>query len=449
MLSSSYGSKGARRRWSGAGLFCLLAAGAAAACEPDLDSLTAGIGQGGGAGDVATETCSDRVQQPEESAVDCGGTSLCARCANDLACSANSDCQSEYCREGLCKAPRCDDGAQNGTESDVDCGGICAPLLTCGLGAGCSSARDCQSQYCQDGKCADQCKNGTQDGDETGVDCGGPACSKCATGSGCEQPSDCHTGLCLQNACAEPACTDQIQNQDETGVDCGGVCAASKGCADGLACRVNDDCRSFLCAALECVSDDAVTAVDWIDTFEDGDTRVEAVAGRQGNWYMYGDEYGTRTYGVEEFTGRTLPGSMKSMHTVGSDHSRWGAGIGVDLNNATNDEATKRPYDASAYSGITFWARSEQSMTITVLFPDELTDPNQGKCVSPVCDDHFSATVTIGTSWAKHTVAFSSLRRGNAGAPATFSKAAVVGIQFRAPTNATYNFWLDNLAFRR
>ena len=63
------------------------------------DSLT----QSGGCGGTTTPTCSDGVQNGDETGVDCGGS--CAPCAT----------------------PTCDDGVQNGDETGVDCGGPDCP----------------------------------------------------------------------------------------------------------------------------------------------------------------------------------------------------------------------------------------------------------------------------------------------------------------------------------
>ncbi|MEL6358424.1 MAG: cohesin domain-containing protein, partial [Bacteroidota bacterium] len=84
-------------------------------------------------GDVPT--CSDGIQNGNETGVDCGGPD-CAPCP-----------------------PSCSDGIQNGDEEGVDCGGSsCSPCMTMA-----------------------DCNDGQQNGQETGVDCGGPDCNPCTT----------------------------------------------------------------------------------------------------------------------------------------------------------------------------------------------------------------------------------------------------------------------------
>lgn len=114
------------------------------------------------------------------------------------------------CSNGACTGtvPSCSDGIQNQEETDVDCGGPCG--ATCENGQNCSSYADCQSGYCQDGVCAtfpgpgEHCTNGIQDYDEEGVDCGGAYCPPC------EIPAPCYH------------CFNGIQDYDEEGIDCGG-----------------------------------------------------------------------------------------------------------------------------------------------------------------------------------------------------------------------------------
>ena len=84
---------------------------------------------------------------------------------------------------GETNAPTCTDGVQNGDETGVDCGGSCTPCVTCndGVQNGDETGIDCGGSCspCNTSSCAD----GAQNGDETGIDCGG-SCSPCDTGGG-------------------------------------------------------------------------------------------------------------------------------------------------------------------------------------------------------------------------------------------------------------------------
>ena len=114
----------------------------------------------GACGASSGPTCTDGIQNGNETGVDCGGT--CPAC------------------------PTCTDGVQNGNETGVDCGGSCAPCSgsTCtdGVQNGNETGVDCG------GSCpaCPTCNDGIQNGNETGVDCGG-SCAPC-TGGSCDAP---------------------------------------------------------------------------------------------------------------------------------------------------------------------------------------------------------------------------------------------------------------------
>jgi len=84
-----------------------------------------------GFGRKNTPTCSDGIQNGDETGIDCGGL-VCFAC------------------------PTCNDGIKNGNETGIDCGGICIA---------------CPS-----------CTDGIRNGNETGIDCGG-SCPPCAGNS--------------------------------------------------------------------------------------------------------------------------------------------------------------------------------------------------------------------------------------------------------------------------
>ncbi len=138
-------------------------------------------------GSTTVATCTDGIQNGNETGIDCGGT--CTVC------------------------PTCDDGVQNGDETGVDCGGTCSACVTC--------------------------DDGIQNGDETGIDCGG-SCGACTPTSSCADGirNGNETGVDCGGDCPEcpptPTCNDNIQNGNETGIDCGGSCTPCPSCDDGF-----------------------------------------------------------------------------------------------------------------------------------------------------------------------------------------------------------------------
>ncbi len=158
-------------------------------------------------GSCVKSTCSDGIQNQNETGVDCGGPCL--------AC------------------PNCSDGIQNQNETGVDCGGPCA-LCQCfnGVHDPNEIGVDCGGFCPQCPSCFDKVKNQN----ETDMDCGGN-CNKCPVGMVCRSSSDCATNYCnYDGICAAPSCSDGISNGFETGTDCGGPCKKCPACYFDFEC---------------------------------------------------------------------------------------------------------------------------------------------------------------------------------------------------------------------
>jgi len=72
--------------------------------------------------------CDDRVQDADETDLDCGGS--CRACGFDSRCAVGADCQSGACDAGMCREPTCTDGIQDGFEFGVDCGAYGCPACS-------------------------------------------------------------------------------------------------------------------------------------------------------------------------------------------------------------------------------------------------------------------------------------------------------------------------------
>jgi len=196
----------------------------------------------------AANACGDGVKNNQETAVDCGGPT-CAKCALNERCLAPSDCLSGICNaaRGICGANACSDGVQSPGESGIDCGGpTCAK---CSIGNSCTVNADCISANCNatTRRCVGSaCEDGVKNNTETDLDCGG-ACDKCATGLACTTGADCRSGRCLNNTCASDRCKDLVRNGPESGTDCGATSGCNLLCAVGLGCTGDADCASGIC----------------------------------------------------------------------------------------------------------------------------------------------------------------------------------------------------------
>ena len=228
---------------------------------------------GGMAGAMEPASCSDQMQGPNETGVDCGGEckacvntnplpvcrnnmldgtetgvdcgGKCPACTVGDRCKVGTDCESGSCDADICQAPTCTDGVENGAESDKDCGGRCPKL--CAAGARCTAVTDCATGVCKGSICqAAACNDQVTNGDESGIDCGGK-CKLCDNGTSCNSANDCASNSCdaTQKLCVDPGCQDGTKNLKETDKDCGGTSCAP--CAAGKHCEGNADCESMLC----------------------------------------------------------------------------------------------------------------------------------------------------------------------------------------------------------
>ena len=456
---------------------CSLALYLASACAPDLDSLSAeysatvassgsgnsvagmgasssgsgntsssGSGNGGagraGAGPV--DVCQNEAKDANESDADCGGSSECDRCISGASCTVDGDCKSDFCKAKRCADPTCFDKVINQNETAIDCGGVC---VACDLGVTCSINSDCTDQYCKDGVCSDHCASGAKELDETAVDCGG-SCKPCGANMGCTEASDCESKVCLNKKCLAATCSDQTINQDESDLDCGGVCSATKPCQVGAHCKSAADCGSWICSAAgKCLADIVVDPLAIIDDFEDGDTSLPKIDGREGPWYHYGDS-STGALGSIAPVVISRGASTRGMRTTGMGYSVWGSGAGTNLK---QPPAGQTWYDASAYDSVTFWARAQAPITFLVVLPDIDTDPVGKTCVpaNNGCDHHYFKSVSVGTTWQRVTVAFAdlSLEPGTMPVPTRFAPEAIVAVQFRFAPGLDYDLYLDDVAF--
>ncbi|CAF4306666.1 unnamed protein product, partial [Rotaria sordida] len=66
------------------------------------------------------------------------------------------------------------------------------------------------------------CTDNTQNGLETDKDCGGGLCPKCADGLNCKVNNDCMSDICIDDMCQVGTCEDSVTNELESDKDCGG-----------------------------------------------------------------------------------------------------------------------------------------------------------------------------------------------------------------------------------
>lgn len=321
---------------------------------------------------------------------------------------------------------------------------VLTSALTPSVTEGCAAAGDCAHADCRDGVCVPRCRDGLHNHAETDEDCGGGICRPCDARRRCQKGSDCRSAICASGRCQPATCDDGVQNQQEADVDCGGPCLPKTPCRVSAWCFENADCSSRFCRRGQCASQN----LEMVDDLEDGDWKLLDGSARDGDWYLVSDGTGSAQLGPKRITGEPRRGSVFALHVAGSGFSAWGAGAGIDLHLDRIAKA-KDSYDASRYQGISFWARAEKPLVLSVVFPDENTEPRWKRC--KVCNRHWYAKVPIRTYWERFDIEFDDLvlDGGAVPAPKSLDAARLVSLQFRTEPGPAFDFWIDDLALLR
>ena len=201
-----------------------------------------------------------------------------------------------------------------------------------------------------------------------------------------------------------------------------------------------------------------VSGSSLLDDFEDENLTVEQTDTRGGVWYTFTDgTVGTiapTPLACTPNSGAPTALGGYAMHITATGFKGTGtvgSGLGVDFRNL------KKVYDASAYSGIRFWAKvgAAKNTKHRVQIADATTDKAGGKCNSAAdapngtkCDDHFGSGLTFTTAWAQYEVRFDKLTQlGWGNAADALNKAALYGLQITAGPKLEVDLWLDQIEF--
>jgi hypothetical protein len=177
-----------------------------------------------------------------------------------------------------------------------------------------------------------------------------------------------------------------------------------------------------------------------IDDMEAGTGYICEGNGRRGSWFSY-----VSTSGTFNPPGSPVPttllavargSSTRAMRAYGTNDSY--AGFGCWL------QETPTTYDASAYTGIRFYAMGI-SATLHVILQTSGTESTTygGTCTLPTLDCAGNeTTISVGQTWSLVQVPFSALTGGTV----PFDKADLWSIEFHAPPGA-FDFYIDDLSF--
>lgn len=231
-------------------------------------------------------------------------------------------------------------------------------------------------------------------------------------------------------------------------------------------CGSDDGPGGGAMSALGC-SDPEPGELDFLDNMEDGDALILPRGGRMAGWFTYKDPTAgvlNPDVGVIPVM-ETIPGgrcglSMRAMRVTGSGFTEWGAGFGFSFKSIMRDGIwTSDSYDASAFTGITFWARIGETSIDTVRFAvsDKWSVPEGGQCDVTVpsgekaCYDHFGSVLTLAQTWKRFTFRFGELAQRNFGMPRpTLDLPVAHSVEFQIPAaSSAFDVWIDDIALFR
>jgi hypothetical protein len=118
-------------------------------------------------------------------------------------------------------------------------------------------------------------------------------------------------------------------------------------------------------------------------------------------------------------------------------------GMGLSFTNP------KRAYDASAFTGISFWAKGEGESHVRLKVPDVNTDPAGGVCTA--CFNDFGVDITVTPTWTRYTVPFASLAQLDGWGsphPAAVDTSKLYGLQWQVvQAGARFDVAIDDVEF--
>jgi hypothetical protein len=202
-----------------------------------------------------------------------------------------------------------------------------------------------------------------------------------------------------------------------------------------------------------------IAAEKLIDDLEDGDGTISGAGSRVGYWYTYNDGTGVQVPAPKSVFMGHAPGNTTSKLaavTSGPAFTIYGAGMGFDFNN----NGKSCPYDASAYSGIKFWAKANSgnmaSMALTAMVKIPATTPTtaDGGTCAAMCEDHYALkpAPVLTTTWTEYTITFATAAtatfgQNSFGTVVPFDKSKILAMQFQVAKGVKFDFSVDDITF--
>lgn len=184
-----------------------------------------------------------------------------------------------------------------------------------------------------------------------------------------------------------------------------------------------------------------------IDDLEDGDLNGLKVDGRNWSWAQFDDMTdGIQVLTIEKQSDGPRQGS-NTLYIKGGGWQKIGAGVSASLVHKVSPRMYGY-YDASIFSGISFWVKAQQLNTLTVsIGSPETTHVNDGGRVTDPLPGNFSFSLSVSETWTQVKMPFDQFLLSRGEHQLAVDPKRIKGIHFAFGTSQDYKVWLDDLIF--
>jgi len=228
----------------------------------------------------------------------------------------------------------------------------------------------------------------------------------------------------------------------------GCIDASQKPCVDATGAPAGAAATGAAAAGdLKTCANPAANPDGLIDDFEDGNSQLAVIDGRDGYWWTHHDPNGS-TIQPDKFQPEDggANGTGKALHVQGrtsSTDGAYGSSIGINLSN-------NGLYDAAKYAGISFKAKVGSSSTHSVRFKigDVNTHGQLGTCKD--CWNHFGKDMQFTTEWKEYRVMFAEatqVKGWGSPRPPHVTPAQLAALDWTVGPGASFDLWVDDVQF--
>lgn len=182
-----------------------------------------------------------------------------------------------------------------------------------------------------------------------------------------------------------------------------------------------------------------------LDDFEDENTQLLTIAGRDGYWWKHADEFGSK-FDPDELTfvdheeGDGFKALYVSGETSGTKDA-YGVLVGVNF-------TSSGLYDATKYVGVSFKAKADPDAQKKVRFKvaDVNTHKDGGVCKE--CWNHFGKDLTLTSEWQTYVILFAELQQAphwGDPRPPSVDTEKLMALDWSIGPSGKFGLWLDDI----